>query len=458
MEVMNKDNMNITDSNLAMIAKHEFAKDFAKAMKMESPIMGRSISPLLLFSLKEFKVTTPESLYEFVRRINEFRCLRNLIIDIDPTIHSYDDRYRVDSLILPGTLQKLYIGHTDLLNIDAAKSKVSHMVLMSNEKLKKIKGLSEQIKILAIGNCPELRANYKNVLKTATVIADVVQTRYRPDIDDVITDSRMHVSEVMSHNAFFRVPKETYLQMIREADKILSAITDDSMSQLEKAIRINAYMCAHLKYKKNNLHDFSIVGAMLNRKGVCQAFSKMEIFLLNRAGIDAKMVLCAPVLQKELSPLESIFGASVRNGQNFTHAIVRIDIDNRSYYCDPANSLSTPEKASEGISFLSRAAFGRISYDGKFYAMDVSEDEISGDSVPKEVIQSVSKGIDQIIVPAEHTDYGQALYMVQAEELLQYDITDEDILFVESQAAIDVGGDATKIADKIDEREERGSL
>lgn len=78
----------------------------------------------------------------------------------------------------------------------------------------------------------------------------------------------------------------------REYKNITSAITAD-MTDEEKILCVNDYMCLHYEYdttlKAEHTHD--LLGVMLNKTGVCDSYSKAFLFVMRRLGIECKRAI-----------------------------------------------------------------------------------------------------------------------------------------------------------------------
>lgn len=164
-----------------------------------------------------------------------------------------------------------------------------------------------------------------------------------------------------------------------EVQKAVKDIIKDGMSDLEKEIAINDYLCKHAEYdnaalknaEKNNFKhvdasfndSFNAYGVLVNKKGVCASYAASFKLLADEAG------------------LESIVVTGYLNG-NLPHAWNRVNIDGQWLTLDSTNN-DNDIMQNALFNLPDKVARGTLSED-KLYLMDNKLSEYKADEENKE--------------------------------------------------------------------------
>ena len=106
----------------------------------------------------------------------------------------------------------------------------------------------------------------------------------------------------------------------KKMDEILSEIVNDSMTDYEKISVVYQYVCDHVSYDSahksdpNYLPQFTAYGAIMNGKAVCQGFCNSLYYMLNKVGIDTRIISGNP---------------------DEPHSWIIVKLGGKYYYCDP---------------------------------------------------------------------------------------------------------------------------
>jgi hypothetical protein len=115
----------------------------------------------------------------------------------------------------------------------------------------------------------------------------------------------------------------SYLETVANEAEIAKSYLDDSMTDYEKALVLHNYIVTAYEYDYSyEIHD--IYNFVVQKKGVCQAYSLLYMYLLRQEGI-----ACLPVTSSEMS-----------------HMWNMVEIDGETYHVDP--TFDDPDMAGAG--------------------------------------------------------------------------------------------------------------
>lgn len=95
------------------------------------------------------------------------------------------------------------------------------------------------------------------------------------------------------------------------AKAVWNSIATPNMSDLEKAMAINKWLVTNVKYVSDAPNAHNAIGALVDKKCVCEGFGRAFDKICNYAGLDCEMVI------------------------NSNHMWVKVKIDGAWYNCDP---------------------------------------------------------------------------------------------------------------------------
>ena len=109
---------------------------------------------------------------------------------------------------------------------------------------------------------------------------------------------------------------DRYMERIVEVREMLRRSTK-GMSDVKKEMRVHDYLAATVRYDLEAPHCYSMVGAIVDKRAVCQGISLAASYLLNSVGVNAG-VICGKVTGSE----------GVRHAWNV------VNLDGRNYHVD----------------------------------------------------------------------------------------------------------------------------
>ncbi|MBE5964694.1 MAG: hypothetical protein E7252_07125 [Lachnospira sp.] len=109
-----------------------------------------------------------------------------------------------------------------------------------------------------------------------------------------------------------------------EVKKVMSHIEDD-MSELEKIMIVHNYLCMDVEYAYDEFvagtvadKQHSALGAILEKKAVCDGYSKAFAYYMNKLGIECYVIT----------------GKATTNGSEINHAWNQVKLDSEWYFVD----------------------------------------------------------------------------------------------------------------------------
>lgn len=269
-------------------------------------------------------------------------------------------------------LESLAICYNDNLKyLDISKlTKLSNLNLNNNPNFTDLKGIEKATKldelilyrngILQPFNIQSLTENLCD-LKLDFDMYPILK-RENPDIDKVIYESGKeggtckwieNISNIRTNEiSIFQIS-----EMDKKAQEILQEIIFPGYRDIEKITAIYAYIVQNVRYdhealaaangeknatyeeaKNNRLKRIdeildkkqSSYNAILKGKSVCEGYTNMMHYLLNSVGIKSQVISCSSDLNNELV------------GQNSSHAVIKVAVDDNWYYFDPTWDAQKP--------------------------------------------------------------------------------------------------------------------
>ena len=150
-------------------------------------------------------------------------------------------------------------------------------------------------------NCSVRDFNIKNNSTTQNLLNNLIrkgdpETFHVDVITPVVTG--YGVNQTFSQLRFtYKYSKAEYdamrAEMIAAADTLLAGVeANDSLSDVQKALVLHDRLAVYLEYDVENLYagtttdnDYTMYGAMIDRKCVCEGYTKAYSYLLDRVGI-----------------------------------------------------------------------------------------------------------------------------------------------------------------------------
>ena len=118
----------------------------------------------------------------------------------------------------------------------------------------------------------------------------------KPDVfwfeDDFTISFPTSNCQIVVLNKKYNDYKERKIWLDNEMDSVLSEIITDDMTDYEKILVINNWICENFEYDKTDAENKQdAYSAFVDRKTVCNGYAKTFSYMLSRAGIDSELII-----------------------------------------------------------------------------------------------------------------------------------------------------------------------
>lgn len=196
------------------------------------------------------------------------------------------------------------------------------------------------------------------------------------------------------HNIKILVIGETEEEGIDEmVSRIVSETVTDNMSDYEKVKALHDWLCNHAEYDYN-LEKYTAYEILSTGSGVCEAYSRAYCLLLNKAGIESRVISC-----------------SIIDGG--AHALNGVKINGRWYLVDVTNDDVVPGEIGYELFCFDERLFNSF-YTG---SLPVKADDIS-------LYPAVSSGmldplIDELTIAIQdHLEAGENAFSIETSTII----------------------------------------
>lgn len=158
---------------------------------------------------------------------------------------------------------------------------------------------------------------FQSLKQTEEIVSAKLSFSYRKGTETESTEFTLEQVEQMS------------AEMERAADEILAGITPE-MSEYERVLYLHDYLAMNVKYDDSYEFQHIAYGALVDKKAVCDGYATAMQYLLNKIGIECRIV----------------FGDD-KEGLPYSHAWNIVKVENKYYHLDvtwdlPMADISTP--------------------------------------------------------------------------------------------------------------------
>lgn len=141
---------------------------------------------------------------------------------------------------------------------------------------------ADNLKLDGIRNIKFKGTTYNNIAEITTEITYRQEYKIRQSKKNKLAQKRLDSQDKI---------------VINEANKIINSIIKPNMTDYEKELAIHNYIILNSEYDYLNYlngtipyESYTIYGLLINRRGVCQAYSETTKLLLNMVGIECEIV------------------------------------------------------------------------------------------------------------------------------------------------------------------------